>query len=802
MDPGGGAPCGGSGIASLGNGSGTNQGAGNPIHIITGNKYQQEVDLAPLPGVLGLEIVRHYNSVTSRGSNGILGRGWKLSYETELDARGATLEIVQADGTAIAFERVPGNPQHYRSADPADGSVSVRRTTVGDEHLWTWPNGRQLSFDAAGKLVQIAAPTGEFVSLMRDPQGWLVSVTDPQGRSLRLNYLDRRIARADRHNDQRFRGVQSIDSPVGRFGYEYGSEPAKDAAGTADEPVHRTQRLANLVKVKLPTHHDAGTKVHAYADRGVSSSSVSRVYHYEDARFPTLLTGISVIGSGSDGTLMSQRIGTYAYDGAGRGVLSVRGEPARWQGEGNGNGSGPVAGTGIEQVVFDRSRPGETVLTNSLGQTTIYRHATVAGQPRLLEVRGAGCASCGPSNVRYAYDPLGRLVGSTTLDREGRPLSERRTRLDTEGRPVRIERVDYDGGKALPPRWLLRYEYAAPRLDASGQPLGAVQPSLIARPSVIEGREHSLRIAFNDAGQPVQITEEGYSPLDENGAETRFGTPIARSIRYGYRAINGRSLLVQIDGPLPNGPEQRSVRQRHHALRVGRAGPVRRGRDGAGWFHPPRRPRRGRAHRRHARRRRCRDPIQLRRAQPADARRPHGPRLGRAEVQSLLYDALGRRVEVGSGDAATQAYRGQVRYGFDAAGRNVWTASALGVLQHRRFDSEGKTIEAGTASAGVQQLRSYRYDEFNRLIEVVGQRRPRAADRLRCARSAGSVDRRPRPGNALSLRRALAADRDHRGGERDPGRRAEHRASLRARCPGRGRRADRGQRCGHAQSAR
>ena len=36
--------------------------AGNPIQVVTGNKYQQEVDLAPLPGVLGLAFRRHYNS--------------------------------------------------------------------------------------------------------------------------------------------------------------------------------------------------------------------------------------------------------------------------------------------------------------------------------------------------------------------------------------------------------------------------------------------------------------------------------------------------------------------------------------------------------------------------------------------------------------------------------------------------------------------------------------------------------------------------------------------------------------------
>jgi len=80
----GGSTCGGDGPATNESSPGPNIGAGNPINIVTGNKYQREVDMAPLPGVLGLEIVRHYNSSFSRPqhSNNLVGRGWKLSYES------------------------------------------------------------------------------------------------------------------------------------------------------------------------------------------------------------------------------------------------------------------------------------------------------------------------------------------------------------------------------------------------------------------------------------------------------------------------------------------------------------------------------------------------------------------------------------------------------------------------------------------------------------------------------------------------------------------------------------------------
>ncbi|RZL08698.1 MAG: hypothetical protein EOP40_12245, partial [Rubrivivax sp.] len=49
--------CGAGGPASQSSKS-VDEGGGNPINVITGNKYQREIDLPALPGVLGLELVR------------------------------------------------------------------------------------------------------------------------------------------------------------------------------------------------------------------------------------------------------------------------------------------------------------------------------------------------------------------------------------------------------------------------------------------------------------------------------------------------------------------------------------------------------------------------------------------------------------------------------------------------------------------------------------------------------------------------------------------------------------------------
>src|SRR5690606_19194521 len=189
-DPAAAHPCGEAPPASQDDPDGVAHGAGNPIDVITGNKYQGETDLPALPGVLGIEIVRHYNSAQA-GTDaplGLLGRGWRLSYETDLYVTGAQLHVVQADGTRLVFAPDPAQAGRYRHPDSARGSISASsRAGVGPHvatYRWTWPDGRTLDFDARGKLVQIRLPTGEFLSLARGLDGELVKVTDPQGRSL------------------------------------------------------------------------------------------------------------------------------------------------------------------------------------------------------------------------------------------------------------------------------------------------------------------------------------------------------------------------------------------------------------------------------------------------------------------------------------------------------------------------------------------------------------------------------------------------------------------------------------------
>jgi len=507
--------CSGSSVASTSSADGVDAGAGNPINVMTGNKYQREDDMPALPGVLGLEIVRHYNSAFSKPGtrNGPIGRGWKLSYETEIFDHGSKIQVLQADGGRVIFDHDQKNPSLCSTQNPANGVIRLDRKPNGlVEYMWTWTNGRRLHFNSWGKLDRIIAPTGETVDLYYDSANVLVRVVDPQGRSMDLVYLDKEQSKA---ND-RFRGVQFIDSPVGRFAYEYGST-LPQGAGLFD----KHQLLANLVRVRLPTAYSADNKAHPLTSRGTTTSSISRIYHHENAQFPWLMTGISVEAPGPDGKPATTRFATYGYDNNGLANLSTH-------------------ANNVDKVTLDFRDGSETILTNSLGQQTVYRRAIIGGEHRMLEVRGAGCSTCGEPNIRYAYDAVGQLIETTKLSTNGDPVSTTKTERDKFGRPVRLSRVVYEKGKPGPVQSLLRFEYQGDRRA----------PALIARPSVVPGFEIQTRIQFNDAGQPLSVTETGWVPtLDSKRAAAK----IERTITYAYAVLNGHSVLTRIDGPLPNG---------------------------------------------------------------------------------------------------------------------------------------------------------------------------------------------------------------------------------------------------------
>lgn len=399
----------GSGPGKLGRGAeGPSLFVGNPIHLATGNKLQEETDLAPLPGPLGLELVRRYNS--RHGYQGLFGVGWRMSYEVVAYATATSVQIVQADGRRTIFSRSADDPSRCASPRPSDGTV--RETATG--YAWRWPDGRVLQFAKSGRLEQILEPDGAFVDLQYDPRGHLLQVTDPRGRALRFHY--RRDATGQRLL------VERLDTPIGSFRYAY------DARN-------------NLIAVTRPS------------DPGVAEgATVTRRYLYEAERNggdPHNLTGIVLETVDAKGRARSERLSTYTYDREDR---AVRSEQA---------GGVNLVALEFRPRRFDakgRTAPGETVLTNSRGERTRITWDQVADDYVLLESQGPGCATCPPAG-RYRYDDRGLLLEKTEDGATTRYVRDERGRITAIHRRERssatdtlVERRRYEGDRALPSR--------------------------------------------------------------------------------------------------------------------------------------------------------------------------------------------------------------------------------------------------------------------------------------------------------------------------------------------------------------
>lgn len=238
-------------------------GTGNPIHVVSGNKYQAETDITALPGPLGLVWQRHYNSQSIyRGS---LGTGWRHSYDVQLRRTAEGVRLIQADGRHILFYKTGDN--RYESALHSDGwLIFAENSTKSDDEsiTWHWPNGQRLRFNARSQLTDIMLPTGEALRLQYNDQRRLFLVRDAQNRELSLGYY-----------------------PNGRL---------KSVLNTSGQALHyRYDDNGNLESVN-------------YAD------GTLRTYHYEGKHDANNLTGIT--------DQRGVRFATWAYDEHDRAISS------------------------------------------------------------------------------------------------------------------------------------------------------------------------------------------------------------------------------------------------------------------------------------------------------------------------------------------------------------------------------------------------------------------------------------------------------------------------------------------------
>jgi RHS repeat-associated protein len=343
---------------------------GNPVDIANGEKYQPE----PADFALGwVSWSRTYHSGTATGRDG-LGRGWTHDHAMRLalGSNGA-IGLVREDGAEVPLKAFSG----YREA--VDGSGD-RLTGSGPWILHT--ADRVVEFDVRGRMTAQRFEDGTALTYEHDALNRLVAIVHSSGRRLEIAYLS-----SEASIEPRIASIALDGTPLASYGYR--ADGMLETATFADQ----TQRR----------------------------------YHYEDARFPWHLTGVSIAGA---------RHSTYDYDARGRMISS------RYAGEVGGRS-------------FTYPASGGAIVTDARGLQTTYGITPDAiDEP----YRQLSSSSYDGKSASRTYAPLAsdfRRRLQTTTDRNGvvtRHLYAEATDavsgepalihtiLEAEGRPEQRER--------------------------------------------------------------------------------------------------------------------------------------------------------------------------------------------------------------------------------------------------------------------------------------------------------------------------------------------------------------------------
>lgn len=441
-------------------------GVGNPINALTGNKFEQESDIQAVGDTYALRLNRYYNSQSRQ--LGMFGYGWRSDYEMQLQDTDSQIDIIQADGRQHHFYKTTTtDPKtnltftRYQAKDPSLGFVERTNQSDPAKSLWQWqlPSGKRFQF-TAHKQVKATTQTGTYRF------GQLLSVTE---------------------------NPKQVNSPYWELTYDTLGRLAQVRNHTGDTlKFNYSMTQYNLPKIEVVSK--SGT-THYFLNKDnnltqvVSSTGERTGYEYKDRDIHNLTAKLTYNAQGKP-----QLFAQWQYDNYDRAISSTH-------------------ANGVEKVNIEYDKntllPKSTgqvfnnIITNSVGEKTIYEYRSTGDNVQLLSVKGAGCATCGETNVSYEYDKVGRLIKKNQLDSQGNIVQSELIQYDNNGN---IEQIT-EQNSTLTKRWQ-RFEY-----DDNRYPNKVTK---MIRPSVIEGKQAVTEITYNEYGMVAQITESGFVPIIPN----------------------------------------------------------------------------------------------------------------------------------------------------------------------------------------------------------------------------------------------------------------------------------------------
>ena len=565
--------------------------ADDPVNTANGNFVEVETDLDQPGRAIAVAWIRTYGS-RRHDVAGALGRGWACWADSRLEPVLDSLHWHLPDGAV----RVLPAPAGDDPLELADGSGTVTATADGTT-IRLWRTRERWDFDLAGRPVRVASGPAEAVLTWAD--GRLVRLTHPRsGRWVELVW-----------NGERLGTVTSSDGRSVQYRYDDAGDLVAVGRATGDRAYEVENGLITSVTdadgvVEVVNTYDAEGRVTSQR----SSDGRTTRYAYRP--------GLHTVVSGADG----DGLNAYSHDVAGRllavtddaggtlqrtfdaggrllSVIDRGGSQTRYEYDDRGDLVRVVDGLGAELVLVWDAAHRPTAVTDRTGRTTRFGYAGSGRVPtsisdaagtttvevderddlpvRVVDADGVAFTLAWDDDgqltslrsdageVRWSYDPAGRLVGV-----DGSLEESARFDLDEAGRVV----VARDGRGAATrfgytpagrTSWVLdplgnrttgSYD-AAGRLTELVDPLGSVvgmsyddrgQTVGLTAP---DGRE--VGFSYDGNGRLVSATApdgaETSRAYDADGLLTSLTTPAGRTVHARYDAAERLSEVAAVE---------------------------------------------------------------------------------------------------------------------------------------------------------------------------------------------------------------------------------------------------------------
>jgi YD repeat-containing protein len=387
-----------------------NPSVGNPISISNGNKTQREVDVYFNNS---LELSRFYSF------NGNLGLGgWSSTFDRRL--------------SVIDFPDLENSKNRSKNFSEKSGACSQGWADLKSRVAENWVNNSSAVYDGKdsckivknGKVVKLLPILNNSFNSTFLPKG-IVQLTREDGSLINfyLNAGQWVTTTGERGRLTRYRGesgtegwlytsadnVMEVYSAYGKLvkiiypngpilGFQYETMDAQLPLLADGRLLSVRDNFNNVIDFSYGNNllnriavNNVEVTSFTYGPSGLISTvtrpdNTTRIYHYEDSRFPTALTGIT--------DERGKRYATWAYDAQGRAISSEH------------------AG-GADKTLLTFNADGSTTVTNALNKKTIYRFDDIAGARRVVKVEGQPTANCAGANQDYTYTAEGWVASKT-----------------------------------------------------------------------------------------------------------------------------------------------------------------------------------------------------------------------------------------------------------------------------------------------------------------------------------------------------------------------------------------------------